>query len=88
MTHVSGETAGPACSGDPDPALTPGLDEGGQVLQGDTPPESAQTSGLSKPEEPLHRTFPPTGLAALMAIAALTAVFGVVVVVGLVAMVL
>ncbi|RZQ64409.1 DUF6480 family protein [Amycolatopsis suaedae] len=32
---------------DPDPDRTPGLEEGSGVRQGDTPPDSAQTSGLS-----------------------------------------
>lgn len=64
---------------DPDPAVTPALDRGGQVPAGDTPPESAQTSGLSKPEEPLHRRFPPTGVAALLAVVGLVAVFGTVI---------
>ncbi|MCF8610518.1 DUF6480 family protein [Gordonia sp. HY285] len=72
---------------DPDPAVTPGLDEGGQVQIGDTPPESAQTSGLSKPEEPLHSRFPPTGVAALLAIVGVVIVFGIVIV-GLVLMIL
>ncbi|PXY25972.1 hypothetical protein DI005_00920 [Prauserella sp. PE36] len=35
---------------DPDPARTPGLEEGGGVRPGDTPPESGQTSGLSHRE--------------------------------------
>ncbi|WP_309117415.1 DUF6480 family protein [Saccharothrix sp.] len=35
---------------DPDPARTPGLEPGGGVAPGDTPPESAQTSGLSHHE--------------------------------------
>lgn len=35
---------------DPDPARTPGLEPGGGVRPGDTPPESGQTSGLSHHE--------------------------------------
>ncbi|PRX48204.1 hypothetical protein B0I33_10418 [Prauserella shujinwangii] len=35
---------------DPDPRETPGLEEGGGVAPGDTPPDSAQTSGLSHRE--------------------------------------
>ncbi|MBM7810143.1 DUF6480 family protein [Saccharothrix algeriensis] len=32
---------------DPDPAQTPGLEPGGGVAPGDTPPDSGQTAGLS-----------------------------------------
>ncbi|TWE23426.1 DUF6480 family protein [Prauserella muralis] len=35
---------------DPDPRRTPGLEEGGGVQPGDTPPDSAQTSGVSHRE--------------------------------------
>ncbi|QWF86058.1 DUF6480 family protein [Amycolatopsis sp. CA-230715] len=35
---------------DPAPENTPGLERGGGVAPGDTPPDSAQTSGLSHSE--------------------------------------
>ncbi|WP_109775329.1 DUF6480 family protein [Quadrisphaera granulorum] len=38
---------------DPDPATTPGLEPGGGVAPGDTPPSEAGTSGLSAPEPKL-----------------------------------
>lgn len=43
---------------DPDPERTPGLEPGGGVRPGDTPPESGQTSGLShdEPEPPKATT--------------------------------
>jgi hypothetical protein len=60
---------------DPDPATTPDLDAGGGVAPGATPPESAQTSGLSAPEPTTRQHFPVTGVAALIAVAALVVVF-------------
>jgi hypothetical protein len=43
---------------DPDPQRTPGLEPGGGVRPGDTPPESGQTSGLShhEPKPPARTT--------------------------------
>jgi hypothetical protein len=35
---------------DPDPDRTPGLEPGGGVRPGDTPPDSGSTSGLSHPQ--------------------------------------
>lgn len=43
---------------DPDPERTPGLDAGGGVEPGDTPPESGQTSGLSHREPRPPRVIP------------------------------
>lgn len=39
-----------ARSPDPDPATTPGLEPGGGVRPGDTPPESGQTSAVTHRE--------------------------------------
>jgi hypothetical protein len=43
---------------DPDPQRTPGLEPGGGVSPGDTPPEAGQTSGLShhEPKPPSRAT--------------------------------
>ena len=44
---------------DPDPAQTSDLEPGGGVSPGSTPPDSAQTSGLSAPQpRPRHRYSP------------------------------
>jgi Family of unknown function (DUF6480) len=53
---------------DPDPAKTPGLEAGGGVAPGSTPPDSAQTSGLSEPEPRPKHKFTPTVLASLIAL--------------------
>ena len=60
---------------DPDPARTPGLEPGGGVAPGATPPESAQTSGLSEPEPRPRRRFTPGMVVGLIAIAVLVLVF-------------
>ena len=53
---------------DPDPVQTPNLEPGGGVAAGDTPPESAQTSGLSEPQpHPRHR-YTPTQIVSLVAL--------------------
>lgn len=43
---------------DPDPATTPGLEPGGGVAPGDTPPGEASTSGVAhrEPDLPSRRT--------------------------------
>ncbi|XVV06382.1 DUF6480 family protein [Actinosynnema sp. CA-248983] len=54
---------------DPDPARTPGLEPGGGVAPGDTPPESGQTSGLSHHEPQPSRA---RNIAALVVVLAIT----------------
>ncbi|MGS2810557.1 DUF6480 family protein [Nocardia sp. MW-W600-9] len=60
---------------DPDPARIPDLEPGGGVPPGSTPPETAQTSGLSAPEPRTRRRFPPTGVAAMLVTGVIVAVF-------------
>ena len=60
---------------DPDPARTPGLEPGGGVAPGATPPDSAQTSGLSEPEPRPRRRLRPATVVGLLAIAALVLLF-------------
>ncbi|HTX97495.1 MAG TPA: DUF6480 family protein [Mycobacterium sp.] len=45
---------------DPDPAQTPGLEPGGGVAPGSTPPGAPQTAGVAEPQPPNTRTqYPP-----------------------------
>ncbi|MCK8669887.1 DUF6480 family protein [Rhodococcus sp. HM1] len=69
---------------DPDPGTTPGLERGGGVPPGTTPPESAGTSGLSAPEPETRKRFPVTGWMTLGAVIVIVLVF-VAVIVGLIA---
>ncbi|MBF6352403.1 MULTISPECIES: DUF6480 family protein [Nocardia] len=66
---------------DPDPAETPDLEPGGGVPAGSTPPDTPQTSGLSAPEPRTSHRFPPTGVAAMVAVLALVVAFVVVAIV-------
>lgn len=60
---------------DPDPSQTPDLEPGGGVTPGSTPPDSAQTSGLSEPEpRPRHR-YTRTQIVSLIALAIFILIF-------------
>ncbi|NEW39778.1 hypothetical protein GV792_20465 [Nocardia cyriacigeorgica] len=71
---------------DPDPSRTPGLEPGGGVAPGTTPPETAQTSGLSAPEPDTRHRFPITGIAAIVVTAIVVGLFIVVAVALLVSL--
>ncbi|MFG1932853.1 DUF6480 family protein [Mycobacterium sp. NPDC048908] len=60
---------------DPNPARTPGLEPGGGVAPGATPPDSAQTSGLSEPEPRPRRRLTPTTVVGVIAVSALILLF-------------
>ncbi|MFE9747671.1 DUF6480 family protein [Saccharothrix saharensis] len=67
---------------DPDPARTPGLEPGGGVAPGETPPDSGQTSGLSHPQPMPSRRGPIITLVAVLLITLLTVAFVVAQVMG------
>ncbi|QBS39618.1 DUF6480 family protein [Nocardia sp. CS682] len=60
---------------DPDPATTPDLERGGGVAPGSTPPETAQTSGLSAPEPSTSHHFPGTSVVAIVVTIMLVVLF-------------
>jgi hypothetical protein len=60
---------------DPDPADTPGLEPGGGVSPGSTPPDSAQTSGLGEPEPRPRRKLTATTVITVVAIVLFVALF-------------
>ncbi|MFJ1454890.1 DUF6480 family protein [Nocardia sp. N2S4-5] len=60
---------------DPDPERVPDLEQGGGVRPGATPPDTAQTSGLSAPEPRTRRSFPPTGIAMIAVVVAVVVLF-------------
>lgn len=62
---------------DPDPRRTPGLEPGGGVPPGSTPPDSAQTSGLGEPEPRPRRKLTPTAVVSLIALAVFVLIFAV-----------
>jgi Family of unknown function (DUF6480) len=53
---------------DPEPAESTGLEPGGGVPPGSTPPDSAQTSGVSHQEPVPKRRYSPTVVASLIAL--------------------
>ncbi|ONI80534.1 hypothetical protein ALI22I_45440 [Saccharothrix sp. ALI-22-I] len=67
---------------DPDPARTPGLEPGGGVAPGETPPDSGQTSGLSHPQPMPSRRGPVVTLVVVVIITLLTLAFVVAQVMG------
>jgi hypothetical protein len=62
---VTRRAAGMTAPG-PEPSEVPGLEPGGSVSPGDTPPDAGQTSGLSHPQPIPSRMVP---VAALVVIA-------------------
>ncbi|AZQ32695.1 MULTISPECIES: DUF6480 family protein [Streptomyces] len=60
---------------DPDPRRTPGIEPGGGVSPGETPPAEGGTHGISHPEPPeLRKGWGPMPLALIMVVVALVAI--------------
>ena len=60
---------------DPDPRRTPGLEPGGTVPPGETPPAEGGTSGISHPEPPeLRRAWGVMPLVLILVVVALVAI--------------
>lgn len=53
---------------DPDPTQIPGLEPGGGAAPGTTPPAAPQTSGVSEPQPPNTRRFPPSSVLTVVAV--------------------
>lgn len=60
---------------DPDPSKTPGLETGGGVAPGSTPPDSAQTSGVSEYQPNPRRRLTPLAIVSLVALALFVLLF-------------
>lgn len=60
---------------DPDPRRTPGLEPGGTVPSGETPPAEGGTSGISHPEPPeLRKAWGAMPLVLIMVVVALVVI--------------
>jgi hypothetical protein len=60
---------------DPDPADTPGLEPGGGVAPGDTPPDSAHVTQSANTDPTPARRFTPGAIAAFAIVGIIAAVF-------------
>ncbi|OBA57758.1 hypothetical protein A5647_22705 [Mycobacterium sp. 1100029.7] len=59
----------------PDPDRTPGLEPGGGVSPGSTPPAAAQTSGGAEPTPSTRGRMTPTGVVTLIAVIVIFLIF-------------
>ncbi|ORB74148.1 DUF6480 family protein [Mycobacterium scrofulaceum] len=59
----------------PDPVLTPGLEPGGGVSPGATPPAAPQTSGVAEHQPPATRRFTPSSVLTVIGVCIFAVVF-------------
>ncbi len=59
----------------PDPARTPGLEPGGGVPPGATPPAAPQTAGVGEHQLPANRRFTPSSLVTVIGVCIFAVVF-------------
>jgi hypothetical protein len=59
----------------PEPGRIPGLEPGGGVTPGDTPPAAAQTSAGTEPQPDSRRTLSPTAVISMVGLALFTLAF-------------
>jgi hypothetical protein len=69
------DTPATATPPDPEPATTPDLEPGGGVPPGSTPPDSAQTSGLSHPQPMPSKAMPVAWLVLIAVLTLMAAAF-------------
>lgn len=60
---------------DPDPRDAPGVEQGGGVRPGDTPPDSAQTSATANRDPAAGRNLTPRAVVTFVAIALFVGLF-------------
>lgn len=60
---------------DPDPSVTTGLEDGGGVQPGDTPPDSGSLSATANQDPPPRRRTGPLPMAGMIAVGVLFVVF-------------
>lgn len=60
---------------DPDPTQTPGLEPGGGVTPGTTPPAAPQTSGVAERQTPNTRRTTPSAVLTIIAVCVFVVAF-------------
>lgn len=60
---------------DPDPTQTPGLEPGGGVTPGTTPPAAPQTSGVAERQPPAARRMTPSAVLTIIGVCVFVVAF-------------